>query len=178
VDRETLLKYARFAQAGYPENNPDISGYFITGVIDTPSTGGYARVYENSTEVIVAFAGTDGDWQDFVNWPLRGEDQYKAMHERLEQIVSDAKNRGKSVSFTGDSLGGFLAQMAAVQFGTTAVGFNTDGILESNISLAEGYRNEDIYFNNQDITYVNYDGEFLHEIPGGEVWDPLIPFLI
>lgn len=173
MDRETFLKYARFAQAGYPKNNPDISGYSITGVIDIPSTGGYARVYENSGEVIVAFAGTDGDWQDFANWPFRGKDQYMAMHVRLEQIVSDAKNSGKSVSFTGDSLGGFLAQMAAVQFGTTAVVFNTDGILESNISLAEGYRNERIYFDNQDITYVNYDGEFLHEIPGGEVLGPI-----
>ncbi|BBB91986.1 MAG TPA: calcium-binding protein [Methylomusa anaerophila] len=61
--------------------------------------------------------------------------------------------------------------MAALQFEAPAVCFNTTKITTEGKEQVEGYKKLDqdniLKFGNQDINIINYDGEFLHNIPGG-----------
>jgi len=98
-------------------------GYKVASVIDLSSTiGAKALVYRNAqNEIIVAFGGTDGismqDWKE--NTQSIGWKQWVLLRpivwNEIQEIQRENGN-AKKIHFTGQSLGGALAQYAAFQF--------------------------------------------------------------
>ncbi|BBB91985.1 MAG TPA: hypothetical protein PKA28_06085 [Methylomusa anaerophila] len=85
ITQAQLIKYAKMARAAYIDGSQkcidelSAQGYYQKDVIDNPDNGGYARIFESNTEVIVAFQGTE-QLIDTGDWWTRGENQYSGMH--------------------------------------------------------------------------------------------------
>lgn len=121
--------------------------------------GGFdGRSYYNATtkEVVIAFGGT-GELADYFDdisivnqggWMKTPFDQMNAAVEYTTNILSQFGSDVK-VTFTGHSLGGFLAQYAYLQIGKgSAVVFNSPGL--NDVALIHGGYNT----SHADITYV------------------------
>ncbi|MFZ2753078.1 MAG: Mbeg1-like protein [Lysobacteraceae bacterium] len=79
----------------------------------------------NSTQLIVAYRGTDGpsllDWRN--NLAFREPPQYRESYAHLKALRDE--NRSASITATGHSLGGGIALNMSLRFdGVDAVGFN------------------------------------------------------
>ena len=104
------------------------SGFFVREIVDdkdTAKTGFKAIIYQNSTtkEIIVAFAGTDGpnpvDWwsnASHLGWN-QWDNNRNEVFQKLRTVVGvDFGQYAGKIHFTGQSLGGALAQYAAYDF--------------------------------------------------------------
>lgn len=98
------------------------------------SPDGYAgAVYINDVthEVVIVNAGTQSglDYYSDVKMALGlVPDQYASARQMAQEAITLAKSLGYSVSATGHSLGGSLAQLIAIEFGIPAVTFNAYGV--------------------------------------------------
>ncbi|MDS4054293.1 lipase family protein [Accumulibacter sp.] len=99
------------------------TGYKITEPIDIRTIGAKALVYFNPStrSVIVAFAGTDGtSLQDWVaNTQSLGWSQWKQLRAPVLAEIARLQNAYGplgTINFTGQSLGGALAQYAAYEY--------------------------------------------------------------
>ena len=97
---------------------------------DDPNGSGFgARVFRNTStgEYVVAFRGTDQEWNDWTgaNQELAFGGRARQLQQALE-LIADLQRSGISLSdvtFTGHSLGGGLATLAAVFFNRPALTF-------------------------------------------------------
>lgn len=127
-DHDTFEAYLR--HAGWSSDHPGLkqpSG--------NDSLGTFFRVWSRETdsalEVVVAFRGTEGGLQDWINGNLRwvtrifpGEDQYQVSRRYMRGVLdyfqkgagTPAVGKRLSVFTTGHSLGGGLAQNALYTF--------------------------------------------------------------
>lgn len=107
---------------------------------NTPDTGFMASVYTTGSEVVIAYAGTTdenpNDWltgnlpagtglSNFNNFtgPVVATQVVQAAKLYLK-VLKDPQFAGKTISFTGHSLGGGLASLMAVYFNQTAMVFD------------------------------------------------------
>jgi hypothetical protein len=100
-----------------------------------PNSGFKAKLYydEDKHDYVLAFAGTDGldvdDWENNIEQARRGiSKQYKQAMALAHKLNNILEKQGKSLTFTGHSLGGGLASAASMVTGKKAVTFNAAGL--------------------------------------------------
>jgi Ca2+-binding RTX toxin-like protein len=152
VDLGSPLAYLKDTSYGVtPQYNNVPSGYFAIDQWVDKSTGLGVIVYKKDgatpaeTKIIVAFRGTDGpDPQDWVaNSQYLGWNQWNSPIGRarvfnlIDSLRSDPSTPGTAfegtIHFTGQSLGGGLAQYAAYEYVQSHQGLT--GFSKSNITL-------------------------------------------
>ncbi len=177
---------AQLAYAGYQGHSDQVDGWQL-GLLNHPSikstfddgdgngffgsgTGAYARVYSNEAIVVITFSGTNTK-NDVRDWPTFGAYQQAAMRNWTDRIVHQAMADGKNIVFTGDSLGGLLAQREQRLYGGDSIAFNTAGLLKSDIDKISQQR--DAWINGGGAAYeggariyVNADGQILENFGG------------
>ncbi len=102
-----------------------------------PSSGFEAVAFQKGTDIVISYAGTDpsdiaGDIA--ANLALAAgtlSDQLRQAADYYLQVKNDPANAGKTISFTGHSLGGGLASLMAVMFGESAYTFDQAPFLNS-----------------------------------------------
>ena len=98
--------------------------------VNDTSTGFMARVYVNGSEVVISYCGTtDENYKDWYlgNIPAGiGTDAPQVLQaaDLYMKVANDPQFAGKSISFTGHSLGGGLASLMAVWFDRPATVFD------------------------------------------------------
>jgi len=159
-------------QLGLP-NNPNIESTFDDGDGDGNGfrgggTGAYARVYSNENTVVVTFSGTNSG-NDVRDWPTFGYYQQAAMRNWTDRIVHQAMADGKNIVFTGDSLGGLLAQREQRLYGGDSIAFNSSGLLQSDIDKLNQQSTDWVnaggaFYEGGSRIYVNADGQILENL--------------
>ena len=146
--------YARLAQAAYETGDPIPDGWrkvdaeelkklgIDPSELDTES-GMQASVYQNADgKYVLAFRGTEKDRQPFLdvgNDILGGAVTSFQVSDAISLSTKLAKAVGpENVDFTGHSLGGELASVAAIATGGQAVTFNAAGVSFTSEALARG----------------------------------------
>jgi len=99
----------------------------IEYLANDPATGFSYGVYEKGNEIVIAYTGTDpdswNDWQaDIGNGSGVGSAQLCQAALVAARII--AENPGKTITFTGHSLGGGLASVMAIWFDKPAIVFD------------------------------------------------------
>ncbi|MGJ0635803.1 phospholipase [Xenorhabdus bovienii] len=102
-------------------------------ILEDSSTGFQAGVYRNKGLYIVSFTGSN-EIQDFMASIRQGlgfkEEQYG---QAVKLAQAALKGFGENVIFTGHSMGGGLASVAALTTGKPAVIFNAAGVSDSTL---------------------------------------------
>jgi len=160
----TLSSYTGAALEPYDDTPPDNyrpdfqydNSYVQKDVFINARSGLKAILFEKAStnEYIIAFGGTDGldakDWQ--ANALHLGWNQWQAAKEVVLAWIRDARASGGTIHFTGQSLGGALAEFAAYDYlaGPGAIGLannqahvtvTTFNGLGSELKLREIYSN-------------------------------------
>lgn len=103
-----------------PEYDLSESGFTVLQGFSDPGTGFKSVVFEdrNAKELIISFAGTDGlnpqDWWSNTNH--FGHNQWRLNQVQIFDEIGARVEEGYRFHFTGQSLGGALAQYAAYDF--------------------------------------------------------------
>ena len=146
--------YARLAQAAYETGDPIPDGWRKVDAeelkklgidpsdLDTEN-GMQASVYQNADgKYVLAFRGTEKDRQPFLdvgNDIAGGVATSPQVLDAINVSTKLAKAVGpENVDFTGHSLGGELASVAAIATGGQAVTFNAAGVSATSEALARG----------------------------------------
>ena len=146
--------YARLAQAAYETGDPIPDGWrkvdaeelkrlgIDPSELDT-ANGMQASVYQNADgKYVLAFRGTEKDRQPFLdvgNDIAGGVATSPQVLDAINVSTKLAKAVGpENVDFTGHSLGGELASVAAIATGGQAVTFNAAGVSFTSETLARG----------------------------------------
>jgi RHS repeat-associated protein len=149
--------------------NWKLSDNSLGGYISEDSSNGYrARVYERSLgndtiEYVMAFAGTDpSDWkgdllQDALQHFGLGSAQYKYATQAGRSASEGAG--GAELTFVGHSLGGGLANIAAISGNRGGIAFNPAKI---NKSTLRDYLVEGEYFNSPKIQNYYQEHDFIN----------------
>ena len=144
--------YARLAQAAYEEGDPIPDGWrkvdaeelkklgIDPSELDT-ANGMQASVYQNADgKYVLAFRGTEPNRQaalDIANDIAGGTITSPQVLEAINVSTKLAKAVGReNVDFTGHSLGGELASVAAIATGGQAVTFNAAGVSITSETIA------------------------------------------
>jgi hypothetical protein len=130
------IALAEIANAvGGSRNVPGFSRISVPGIDNVTTDGFHARVYlsNDGKQMVLAFGGTNGDdISDILTNARQALDdvppQYRMAVKAADLAMAEAKRRGAKLEVTGHSLGGGLAQTAALAVGATAVTFNAAGI--------------------------------------------------
>lgn len=96
-----------------------LPGYQWVAEISDVGTGFHAQVFKNgANEYVVAFTGTEAIFRDAYTDLNLGWTQWSRKREEVFQLLRDLKATGElaSVTFTGHSLGGGIAQYAAYEY--------------------------------------------------------------
>ena len=177
--QEALTNWAR-------EYEQQVSGWEVIKLKDKDVTGvgeawaGFAAVaYKNeqTKEIIISYRGTDSPLDVILSdaqlaFNLTPQQAAPAV-EFFEDIVKNADNAGYSITITGHSLGGALAQYVASLKHVPAVTFNAPGV-----DVPSGGTSENIinYVNMNDIvgSYREHIGEARYYVPDGMYADSKI----
>ena len=147
--------YARLAQAAYETGDPIPDGWrkvpddelaelgIDPSDLDHTVTGMQATIYQNADgKYVLAFRGTEKDRQpfaDFGNDIAGGVATSLQVANAINLSTKLAKAVGpENVDFTGHSLGGELASVAAIATGGQAVTFNAAGVSTTSETIARG----------------------------------------
>ena len=149
----TAIEYALMAGRAYLTNRGQINQFPIPdgwteffhvpdpSILSFPTTNGFEAVTFKSVaspkDLVISFAGTDpsditGDIA--ADLALAGgtlSAQLRQAADYYLQIKNDSANAGKTISFTGLSLGGGLVSLMAVMFGESAYTFDQAPFLNS-----------------------------------------------
>ncbi|PHM38239.1 alpha/beta hydrolase [Xenorhabdus innexi] len=97
-------------------------------ILDDRTTGFQAGIYRNKGLYIVSFTGSN-EIKDFMASIRQGLGYNEKQYNQAVALAQVAlKTLGKNVIFTGHSMGGGLASMAALTTGKPAVTFNSAGV--------------------------------------------------
>ncbi len=130
--------HARLAAKAYDpaRDNIDTSAFELVREVSHPS-GFRGSIYrnKNSKEYIVAYTGTEFDTDkirdialtDAQMALLKVNQQLDDARDLVELAIEMAKRDGTSVTVTGHSLGGLLAQVTAHEYGLRGETFNAYG---------------------------------------------------
>jgi len=129
-----VIEYALMAGASYISTRSEINQFSVPDgwleAVDerrTLPSGFEATYFTNGTEIVISFAGT-GTAVDWIANSDLATGYYTAQllqaAEYYLQVKNDPANAGKTISFTGHSLGGGLAALVGVFFGVTATTFD------------------------------------------------------
>ena len=146
--------YARLAQAAYETGDPIPDGWrkvdaeelkklgIDPSELDT-ANGMQATIYQNADgKYVLAFRGTEPSRQaalDIANDVAGGVATSPQVLDAINVSTKLAKAVGpENVDFTGHSLGGELASVAAIATGGQAVTFNAAGVSATSEALARG----------------------------------------
>ncbi len=116
-----------------------LSNQFKIGALAGGVLSGFnANLYKNSKthEVVLAFAGTDFSLPDVltdIEQGLTGGESVEQYQLALELTEIAKKKYGANLHLTGHSLGGGLAQYAALHNDVPAVTFNAAGLCQNNL---------------------------------------------
>jgi hypothetical protein len=132
--------------AGWQEANLKELG-LSPSLFDDPKSGFQARLFKDANgNYVLAFRGSnsDADWVQNLGhnaWTFDGEQQGQAMTlaHRVKLAVAAADPDAR-LEFTGHSLGGGLASLAAISTGDHATTFNAAGVTNTSIRRAEALR--------------------------------------
>ena len=147
--------YARLAKAAYETGDPIPDGWrkisddelaelgIDPSDLDHTITGMQATIYQNADgKYVLAFRGTEPDRQlfsDVGNDIAGGAVTSLQVVNAINLSTKLAKAVGReNVDFTGHSLGGELASVAAIATGGQAVTFNAAGVSTTSEALARG----------------------------------------
>lgn len=137
----TAIEYALMAGASYISNRDVVNQFTMSSgwsaVTNPPhfkddATGFEAIAFTNGTDIVISFAGTDGNGGGFFSNADKQADLLLgvgAWSDQLGQAAAyylqiKAVNPSATISFTGHSLGGGLASLMSVFFGESAFTFD------------------------------------------------------
>ena len=152
-------RYKQMALYSYDVNKNQLpKGAKLIGIAQHEN-GYYAAVIRDGKEIVIAIRGTEGPLfksiesikdsiNDFSMWPLRqipsqAEQADKTVDMVRAMISKDPKYSGCKIAVVGHSLGGSLAQIAAVDKKVKAVTFNAFGT-KNLLNDEPGLRNADV----------------------------------
>ena len=141
------IEYALMAGAAYQVTRAKInwilapSGWAEIEHEINKDSGFEVSTFKKGNEIVISFAGTggDGDWWHG-NIPLAGgqlSDQLRQAADYYLKIKNDPANAGKTITFTGHSLGGGLASLLAVMFNEGAFTFDQAPFRNSALTYSE-----------------------------------------
>lgn len=148
----TDFEYALMAGGSYISSRSDINLFPVPQgwieLIDyrrTKTSSGFeATTFTKGTEIVISFSGTDptsfsDGWADLGLAGGLGSEQLRQAAAYYLQIKNDPANAGKTITFTGHSLGGGLAALMGVFFNETAVTFDQAPFAASATTLIRNY---------------------------------------
>lgn len=130
-DPVQVSMYAALSRAAYQGEAVPLGWSIIK--TESLSSGFAATAFKNeSGEIVVAYRGTD-EFKDLTGPDLdialqNTPGQLEAAKDFLNRIQSDPDNQGSTVTLTGHSLGGALAQLVAALKGNIAYTYNAPGV--------------------------------------------------
>ncbi|MDD1784253.1 DUF2974 domain-containing protein [Enterovibrio sp. ZSDZ35] len=164
------LHYLAFSEYVYKSWGAP-SGWTLRESIHDSSTGFHATVYTSGSNAVIAFRGSELGTSDWVtNGIMAAGDvppQYKFTIGESVRLVNKYSNY--SIHFTGHSLGGGLATVAAIRTGKPATIFDASGIGDAVLnkikqSMQRGGLSSSAWANNaRNITNYNLEGEFVSD---------------
>ncbi|MFA9462603.1 hypothetical protein [Thiohalorhabdus methylotrophus] len=185
------LEYAKLSQVVYGdgEHTLESSGLKAQGWVDTgligvnPDSGFFAQAYRKGNEVVIAYRGTEPT-QDALHDILGADvdigtgDEHQQFVDALEfahQIDLRYGGAKQTISVTGHSLGGGLAQLAADTFGWDGVTFEGPGMANYSPPTDGGLIDSFLQANNLsmgnvgDLTSYTVLGSSISSIPGEHI---------
>lgn len=164
------LHYLAFAEHVYKSWGAP-NGWSLTESSHDISTGFHAAVYTRGSDAIIAFRGSELGTSDWVNNGIMaaGEipPQYRYAISASARLAN--KYRSYNIHYTGHSLGGGLATVAAIRTGKPATIFDASGIGNAVLGeiqqalAAEGQPANAWATNATRITNFNLEGEFVSD---------------
>jgi hypothetical protein len=146
------------------------------GMLEDPESGFRASVYKDPDgHLIVAFAGTDDavDWVNDASGGL-GTTKQDLMAMNIARKLATGPE-ASNVTYTGHSLGGRLASVAAIASGAPAVTFNPAGVSDAAVSMALAKRDGSNVYDaarhlaeaGQNVTVYKTEGDILNNVQEG-----------
>ncbi|WP_197076263.1 Mbeg1-like protein [Grimontia sp. AD028] len=164
------LHYLAFAEYVYKSWGAP-SGWTLTETIHDSSTGFHAAVYTSGSNAVIAFRGSELGTSDWVNNGIMaaGEvpPQYRLAISESARLASQYSSY--NIHYTGHSLGGGLATVAAIRTGKPATVFDASGIGNAVLSeIQQSMANAGVSAaswstNAGRITNYNLEGEFVSD---------------
>ena len=165
------LTALKFADTVHTESEKPV-GYRRVENISDYSSGFYASVFIGGKgDVVVAFRGSELGTADWVTNGFMVKNEVPAQYEFAitESLRLKDKYSGKTIHFTGHSLGGGLASVAAIATGYPATVFDSSGVGQAVLEEIKDTLNqrgesaEQWMSNAEKITNFNLRGEFVSD---------------
>jgi len=164
------LDYAMLSRAAYADNSAEVpKDWEIIATRENNATDFAATAFRNTKtdEIVLAYRGTDSTWKNTTDWT---QNNLTIAFHHVPNQFDDAlsfynevagANKDKTISVTGHSLGGILAQLVGACTLKDTVTFNSIGVLhlldDLNIPLEEG-------LNYSNISNYSLENDILHKV--------------
>ncbi len=149
-------------------------GWQLTESVHDSSTGFHAAVYTNGSNAVIAFRGSELGTSDWVTNGIMASGQVPPQYRFAisESARLANKYRQYSIHYTGHSLGGGLATVAAIRTGKPATVFDASGVGDAVLNeikqamRSAGLSDNQWVSNAGGITNFNLEGEFVSDGDG------------
>ncbi|WP_434355524.1 DUF2974 domain-containing protein [Parasalinivibrio latis] len=165
------LFYLSFSENVYKSSGAP-RGWTREEVISNASTGYYAAVYTKGSSAVIAFRGSELGTDDWVTNGIMVEGEVPAQYQSAITDSADLVNRYSSynIHFTGHSLGGGLATVAALRTGEDATVFDAAGVGDAVLGkikdalAADGQARSAWRGNSEGLVNYNLEGEMVSDL--------------